>query len=315
MQLYNLVSEYFTNVINYTDFVIAVEKTGVFVFSVGEEDRAVLIKLSKLLNDLELRKDQVIVCIIDESTDNVYSSFDCVEREGDLAYVHRVPVKYFEDFVRKYASAGEQKLSKRDIIEIMECFYDELGASLEKDELYERLRPYELSDEAIKELLSNPNLTKELVYSVGVKHEYADAVFNIVAESRGAASCGQKGALLSFASESKQKLVKKRRVGAVIAVFAAVMFMVFRYWWLGAPLFCLALCLWSNTSAMDAMIYSGITFAVCYTASYFMQYSEDLRVDTGVGFVESIEHAVKQIIVVVVRILGALARVLEEAAE
>ncbi|MEY8333241.1 hypothetical protein AALB53_09055 [Lachnospiraceae bacterium 47-T17] len=236
MSLFNLISEYFINVVNYTDFVLAVDESGVFVFSQDTDDKSLLIKVSNLMSALALQKEQIIICVLDNRSGNVYSSFDCVERDGDLEYVHHVPVTYLEDFIRKYTKKYAGTLTYSDVNNILDCFCD-VGAGNRNVELVAYLHGYGLSDEAIDRILNEYVITKELVYNAGVRHEDVEAVYNMLVSND--TLVRNKEMEVRKYQESAvllQDKLKSRYYAATVLSMVAALLFVIGVWWVALPI-------------------------------------------------------------------------------
>ena len=184
MTLFKRISMYFEHVINYTEFVIAIDDTGVFVFSDADDNDVRLEqKIEGLADVLGLPVEAFVVCAIDNVSGCVYNAFDKAIRDGMGDFVHRVPIDYLEEFIRKYDVPHKySEMFTPDLIKsVLSCFQD--IESNEDTELRAQLSAYVENPVLMDALLAEYTITRMKVIDAGVKAEDVDTVYQLLINS------------------------------------------------------------------------------------------------------------------------------------
>lgn len=153
-----VIRTYFDDVVTLDNFIMAVDETGVFFFTVLEDQNTILVKLSNYMDQLALAREDIVVCQLSWSAPKVGDDvfFKCIQdqRFKDLLFTEINP-NCFEAAIRLLLSSRNVVLTREDIIDITECFQESV---IVKNSLFDYLRDlgYDLDRHDIEKLERKP---------------------------------------------------------------------------------------------------------------------------------------------------------------
>lgn len=123
MSLLNRVCRYFKNVTKTSDFVIAIDETGVYFFTEERDQDEILFKASAVVEALELSKGEFIICIVSESVACVGKKFFDYGVDNSFSdMITEINPEEFEDVARRMTGGRPVIYSMDDLNDISSCF-------------------------------------------------------------------------------------------------------------------------------------------------------------------------------------------------
>lgn len=164
MELYELVSKSFSNVINTDSFVLGIDQTGVYAFTEQRSVIAANTALRELKEDLALSDEQVVLCIVSE--DSVVTEHPTHEN--------------LNEWVLKESKKREKVLTQEAIKEIINC-YNYVSVKEEKIKVLEQLG---LTREVSETISAYQQVTINDLARMGIEdEELQDAIIRTATES------------------------------------------------------------------------------------------------------------------------------------
>lgn len=122
MSLYRKVRPYFIDVINTTDFLLAPDLTGVYLFTENTDLVSMEEKIVKLENLLALDTKQVILCVVDKTIREKGEEIVCLDSTHCVTYLF--DVNQLENAIRTITGSRLPVFKRRELNEIIDCYYD-----------------------------------------------------------------------------------------------------------------------------------------------------------------------------------------------
>lgn len=158
MSLYKQLQLYFSHVINATEFIIALDATGVYLFKKVALNNTTIAHARKLLQILALEEDEAKLIFVVPQSDCSYDSF-AYEESSVRNFALEVGAEDVEDVVRKLTGVRNIIFKPADIDSIIDCFQDvkreltdfqkylvELGLTEDEAVAFEVARPDSIND-------------------------------------------------------------------------------------------------------------------------------------------------------------------------
>lgn len=176
---------YFSEIVPVSGFVLAVDETGVYFFTSEKKDDVILVKLSNYMDQLDLTRDEVVVCRVSNSapkiTDDTF--FKRIPNTNlNSVLITDVRPDCFEESIRLICGTRNVILTKADMIEIIECFRP---SKLRQGSMMEFLktRGFELDYDTVDDFDRRPILAlDDVISSFGVTD--AEQIYDAMCEYR-----------------------------------------------------------------------------------------------------------------------------------
>lgn len=228
MNLLDVLHQYFNYIVNTTEFAIAIDSTGFYMFTTMKKSQDLIELANKYLDALCLTKEQCVLAFVTDKSDHDYDSFS-FETSSLGDFVYEVAWSDLEAFVRKFAGKRSFTFTEEIIESIIDCFYD---VPEYISELEAQLMDLGVSREvAFKIYQHNPTTTQE-VFDLGCPDPLVDDVYNLVLEWYKLKTPDEP--LNDAAYQSIVSSVKLWNTYALVCCCAGVFFLSFRYWAPGA---------------------------------------------------------------------------------
>lgn len=213
-ELINEIDSYFTRVINDEDFVLGIDKTGVYAFTEESDVDLVLLKFSRMLQTLALHSSDAVLCAISDTV-----------RETAILHVTTLPS--LELWIRETVGKRRRIFSEEDIASIVGCYFE---GEDDEDSICDLLREFDLPEPVILSLLSErPNSLRDIT-KYGVPREVAYSVLQVFEESSYALSNVDSSAERGV-SVALYSYVKKMSIISFLLAVCALPCVWFNVWW------------------------------------------------------------------------------------
>ena len=230
MLLYNKIEKYFKYAINYTDFVLGLDETGLYLFTESGDDNVVREKASKLSQALALQASEIIVVQLTSTNAEKYqfSGYKITLQQRDL---YKVSPDEVEAFIRLYTGLREPVLTEEDICSIIDCFMD-----YQKDygDEYDSLVALGIEPKVAEDLVHRSIVSLDDVFNAGVPVELVDEAFSIISSHSKEAKVE---AITSGDSVFFDKSIRKNILSTAIALAVAIGIGTFTEFWYVAAIF------------------------------------------------------------------------------
>lgn len=172
------VKRYFGTVINCADFVIAVDVTGVYLFTSNTDKEQVLISASQVMTDLSLKREEFIICMIAGSAEVAERGFFDFGVDNTFEdSVIMINPSEFEDVIRRLTGSRKKVFGSEDIASIVDCFSEVVQSDVHPGSY---LDDFNLEPGVIERLKSYLPLSAQDVMACGVPAESAQDVFRAI---------------------------------------------------------------------------------------------------------------------------------------
>lgn len=207
--LYRQISEFFAKTIYTEDFILALDESGVWLFTDSINTKQVLVAASRLMNRLQLDVSEIVLCAVNQyytKQDLPAFSRECdLEQEGILYKIH---TENLEIFIRTLTGVRGDILQKSILAEVADCYQDikEVYTQLE-----EELMGLGLSKEQAKKIQTERPVSLQQFEDVGLSPSDAEEIRAFI-QARNRDVDLQEGRIVSCIKELSQvnKIMKKR---------------------------------------------------------------------------------------------------------
>ena len=175
---------YFDHVIRVQDFVMAIDRTGVYFFTNEMNETIVLTKVSNYVEQLSLEKGEFVVCQVTNDAANTTEDqfFKRVySKDNQEVLLHQVNPESFETTLRILIRNQGARLTAQDVSDIVECFYDDAADGALQKFLNEH--DCHLDHRLVDKVEDMPIVTLQNIINF-FGETNADEIFDLVAEFR-----------------------------------------------------------------------------------------------------------------------------------
>lgn len=156
------------DLINDEDFVLGVDKTGVYAFTSDTDVDNVLLKYTRMLRTLALKQSEAVLCVITEEPLRSTSTMQVVAPE------------FLERWVRQTVGARKTVFSKAELDSIFDCYFE---SEDDEDSVADILREFSLPEPVVISLINDPPERVQDITKFGIDKQVAYEVLSVFHKS------------------------------------------------------------------------------------------------------------------------------------
>lgn len=265
--------EGYFDIINDEDFILGIDKTGVYAFTDDVDVDVVLVKYSRMLKTLALKRSESVLCIVTDE-----------EIQQNLPILNVVRPQELERWVRKTAGARKTVFQENDIKSIFDCYFE---SEDDEDSMYDILREFNLPEPVVISLVNDPPATVHDITRFGVDKQTAYEVLNTFQQSfdyfRDTDSSVERGVSVTLYSFIRRNVI----ISISLAICASICIII-NFGWVGAIFSLLGIVYgrkaekvnddatakfikWSNIFLLILALYPVIKYAIEYSIIWLVQ--------------------------------------------
>lgn len=206
--LESLVKQYFVNVVQDGGFIVALDTTGVYVFTGSSDRGTVAYEFYDLKKDLGLRDEEAVLCFVGEIS---------------AEYDEETTEQSFGDWVHRKADTRSNVFSDSTLKSILRCYSD---TPEEKPLLIDKLRELGLSDTIILDVLEyEPRTVRELTI-LGIDESVIADVLDAVGSGKYVREANDVNRLNASVVMELRAYVTKRCIASLTLELIACVFLI-----------------------------------------------------------------------------------------
>lgn len=181
--LFDDIYDFFEQSVNEKSFALGIDTTGLYLFTESSNEEEVLTYANDLVDALAVKAEDVIIVIVDPlcgrlgGTSAETAKNDLLNLQDRIYYVNPEDL---HDFIRRITSKRDNVFSYSVIDSIVNCFYE---VEQHVTPLEEKLALYGLPEKVIEGLIKYQPISTQEVRELGVPHDIADSVFDVLYSS------------------------------------------------------------------------------------------------------------------------------------
>lgn len=222
------IHEYFNDVFYLRGFTIAVDITGLYLFTEILEQDHVLIQASSVLSELGVTRNEIVICIVNDAIEQKQHGFFAYSGINDFKdmLICRLNPDEFEDSLRSVVGGRPTIFDYDDIIRILEPYQDSCWTDTSLEAI---LANYNLPEGLAHQYEVRPPESIKEVISDGVDETIAEEVYQIVYDYYHHEDEEVEDEQYEFSYVAQEKALMNFSVGMLFMV--AAMFFAVMQWW------------------------------------------------------------------------------------